>query len=87
MVSIIALVIASVTACGTIMKEINICLNGNSYQINQNNVQQVMVQNDHNGLDDFIAKQLEQRESDTEIDIKINVHNVSHAEMIKEEER
>lgn len=73
MISTIAIIVASVTACGTIMKEVNICLNGNGNQ-NQSNVQQVINHTaPESPLERFIERELDQRDSDTEIDIKINV--------------
>lgn len=80
MISTLAIVIASVTACGTIMKEINICINGNNQ--NQSNVQQVINhQAPESSLERFIERELDQRDSDTEIDIKINVsHTIPREE-------
>lgn len=84
MFSTIALVVACITAGGTVLKEVNICLKNRTENDEPNqkvNVQQIVNQHQDHGIDEFITKQLEQqRDSDTEIDIKINVHNVPHEE-------
>lgn len=81
MISTIALIVASITACGTVIKEINICLNKTESQ-SPAPIQQIVNQSSNNehGLDEFINKQLDQRDSDTEIDIKINVSHPTSKE-------
>ncbi len=77
MMSTIALIVASITACGTLIKEINICLNADS---SQPQMQQIVNQTStEHVIEDLIGKQLDQRDSDTEIGIKINVsHTIPH---------
>ena len=79
MIDIIALVVSLATATGTIAKTLHECLVPPT--VVQQNVQQVVSGKDtHASIDDYINKQLDQRDSDTEIDIKINVHNIPHEE-------
>ena len=79
MMSTIALVVASVTACGTIVREVNTCLRVVEPQMN---VHQTVNQTpNERPLEDFIHRHIE-HDNDTELAIKINV---SHT--IPKEER
>ena len=70
MMSTIALVVASVTACGTIAREVNTCLN---IVEPRSTMQQVVNQTpSERPLEDFIHRQMD-NDNDTEIGIKINV--------------
>lgn len=83
-----ALVIAVVTAGGVVVKHVHECLknDANTNQTTQsNNVQQIVHHHQEHGIDDFVNKQLDmQRDSDTEVDIKIVVHNIPHEERLSD---